>query len=404
MNVCKACNTQNTDDSKFCKACGFALPIAEAAKQLVKPEEVDQLLAEGYSLVNEGRNDEALFLVEALLQASPDSTSALALKARVHEAMGDLGEAIAAYEQVVLLNPESTLDRIRLSQLRHKADAEPTPEDLEVRSRNWVAIFSGVAAAIVVVAVGIGLAISSSRPAVAQGTPDPNAPEGFATQPNQPATGNPGGVTPQLPTDGLVAQTPGNDFVGNMGSGGSSSGGGSIGNPLAGPGISPPASTGGGYEWTPDPTFGSGNSGGSALPPAGGSPIEPSGGTATTSGRNTDEPAVETPRPRDPVIKISEHRPSGGSGSTEGVSQNIYRVARNKMEQGDYRGAIRDFQAALGAGYSPAQIHQFMGLCYRRLGENGTARNHYQQAANLFEAAGNTSAAESCRQAIRSLG
>lgn len=412
MSLCKACSTQNSEESKFCKMCGFALVSASGATPHVKPEEIDGLLSDGYRLVNEGLVDEAQFLVEAILQVDPDNSSALALKGAVHERKEELPLAVECYERVVELNPDSTLDRIKLAQLEKRIADEPTPQEEEVKGRNWVAIASAAAAVIVVSGVGVAIALNASKPAAGEETlVATEVASGFESAPRQDAAQAP---IPN-PQDFALRDAPAEPYSGsasvplpNFRSGAPVASG----NPLAGPGMSSPI-------WSPDAItplpggsgLGGSNSPGIVLPPpddwrqpsSQGSPAP----TTPDTGGAGDINII--PAPEKPKGKIEITVRGGGSGESRepdraAESANIYRVARQKMSAGDYRGAIRDFQTALTGSGNSAQIHQFLGQCYKAIGEASSARSHYDQAIRLYEAQGNASAAEACRQALRTLG
>lgn len=411
MGKCKACNTQNSDDSKFCKMCGFELEPSSPSTIHVKPEEIDGLLTDGYRLVSESNIEEAEFIVDAILQIDPENSSALALKATIHEKNGDLASAIECYEKVVALNPDSTLDRIKLAHLVKKAAAEPTPEELEVRSKNWLAIASAAAAVIVVTGVGIGLALNSKPKPSDERLVASNEATGFNFNPPattgiesipRPDLTNPLEM-PSIPTESPVptGRVPAPIFNPGPGLSGTTS------NPIA----TGPLPLDNNIVWRESSATSGFSNPGPLLP-------DPSN-QVSGSGVRQDPPVTAT-RPEDNILPPRENpkpqnrieiRMNGGGESNppstidrEAESANIYRVARQKMSAGDYRGAIRDFQAALSGSGNPAQIHQFLGQCYKAIGENGSARNHYEQAIRLYEAAGNSSAAEACRQALRTLG
>jgi TolA-binding protein len=125
----------------------------------------------------------------------------------------------------------------------------------------------------------------------------------------------------------------------------------------------------------------------------------PTPNNTTPPNNNADENVIE----RSPgQINISESRKV--AASDPGVAENIYRIALNKMKSGDYRGAIRDFQAALSGSDRKAMIHQLIGRCYTRLGEKSSAKQHFETALSMYEAAGAKSAAESVRREIGLLG
>ncbi len=379
MIECTDCKTPNTSDSKFCKLCGHVLAIPEPTVA-AKPEEIDSLLNEGFRLLHEHKSDEAGYLADAVLRSDPENTTALALKAMVCEQKGDLIEAVVLYEQIVIHNPDSTLDRIKLNQLRKQLDAEPGPDELEQKSKNWVAICSGIAAAVVVIAIGIMLGLQNrpSQPeeklVAANATgfefqsppsagSNPNPPNANAAQ--NPVVNNPGGGLP----------SPGNPVRPNPG----------VFNP--GPLVITPENNGS----LPNPAMNNQNNGGS--------------NSANNSGNNSNPPINEDPpdKPKPPKPAIYEISPH--SGNDEGaVSENTYRIAVNKMKAGDYRGALRDFQASLNGSRNPALTHQFMARCCKALGDISGARQHFQIAADLYTKAGAISDAKACQRELELLG
>ena len=86
------------------------------------------------------------------------------------------------------------------------------------------------------------------------------------------------------------------------------------------------------------------------------------------------------------------------------MSENTYRIAQDKMKAGDYGAAIRDFQAALPGSDKKALIHQLIGRCYTRLGDKSSAKQHFEAALSMYEAAGAKSAADAVRREIGLLG
>lgn len=407
MSVCKACNTQNSQESRFCKMCGFELKPAPTIQ--IKPAEIDSVLTDGYRLLAAGLVEEAEFIANSILELHPESTSALALRAAVYEKQDRLEDAIEYYERVVALNPESTLDRIKLIQLQKRADSIPEPEEIEAKGRNRVAIASAVAAVIVVTGLGVAIAIATAPKkdketlaATTEVSGFETAPKPDATQPPLPDTTLPPNLVPPYEGTGQISAP---DFNPNPSAARNA---GSTGNLLAGPapGTSP--------VWdlnrasvTPDPAANFGSPGGALPPPNDGWQTQPSNPPANNNGVPTgpDPNFLPPPKPKGKIeITMRGSDASSGGADREGESANIYRVAMEKMRAGDYRGAIRDFQVALNGSSNPAQIHQFLGQCYKALGESGNAKRHYEEAIRLYEAAGNSSAAASCRQALRTLG
>jgi tetratricopeptide (TPR) repeat protein len=126
---------------------------------------------------------------------------------------------------------------------------------------------------------------------------------------------------------------------------------------------------------------------------------------------STQEPKTAKPeRPEDTnviergpgQINISESRRAPANDSS--VSENTYRIAQDKMKAGAYREAIRDFEAALSGSGKKALIHQLIGRCYTRLGEKAAAKQHFEAALSMYEAAGSKSAADAVRRELGLLG
>jgi len=116
MVTCTHCETPNSLDSRFCKHCGNELP-AETVRDA--KSDLGRTVAQGYVLFNEGKISEALQVAELGIRQDPTLSTALSLKGMCHERMDQLGEALECYEQVVDLNPDSALDRLKVNQLRN---------------------------------------------------------------------------------------------------------------------------------------------------------------------------------------------------------------------------------------------------------------------------------------------
>jgi tetratricopeptide (TPR) repeat protein len=373
---CKGCKTSNTSDSKFCKLCGAKIEVTSE----IKPEDAEKLLKDGFELVADGHAEEALFLAEAVLDANPANASAYALKAMCHEERGEVSLAIASQQEVVRLNPDSTLDRIKLAQLKRQEEPGVHDSDLEVRERNWVAIFSAVAAAVVVGVLGIALAMNNERSAAAK--PDqrvaarvaPPAPEAFASPAKQP-TSQPDAP----PTNAPAATEPSRNPV--------------VGNPMN---STPPLT----LNIRPE------NGGLPDVRIGGSTPTTPKPSTASgpeASVTRADPNLIEQPERKGPGRIVIEESRGGANPGDASVSENIYRVAQQKMANGDYRGAIRDFAASLAGSRKPGLIHQLMGRCYARIGESANAKQHFQSALQIYEQAGNENEAKACRREIELL-
>ncbi|SRR5581483_205222 len=384
--VCEKCQLDNPADSKFCRECGARLPEPKQAVKAIKPEEIDGLLAQGYALHHEGNQDEPLFIAESVLAIDPENSSALALKGMVHEAKGELEQAAAVYEQIVLINPDSTLDRVKLEQIRRKLpDPGPELDETEQRSRRTVAIFSAVAAGVLVMATGLMIAMFS-RQARAENPESPNyaasqavgfdltpKPQPTAQKPQQPVQQNPSSGLPRAdepfrPPHYVRDQN--NNWV-----------------------VQPVQPSG--TEALPDTNANAGSAAAGTQNP------NTTNGTAASNPAAGPEPSDERPANRGKI----DIRPSSGSGQDSGaVSENTYRVAQQKMQAGDYRGAVRDFESSLEGSKQPALTHQLIARCQKRLGETDSAKSHLRTAIDLFEKSGNKAGADSCRRELQAMG
>ena len=156
MVRCPDCETPNSVDSKFCRFCGAPLPEEERIDAQVK---LNELIAEGNKLFNEGRTDEALLIAESAISSSPNDTRALSLKGMCLERAGYLADALELYERVVELNPDSPLDKIKVTHVRNRLAAKAA----EVPPPNRRIALIGASAAIVfVMAVGSIIAAGAS--------------------------------------------------------------------------------------------------------------------------------------------------------------------------------------------------------------------------------------------------
>ncbi|MGI8922939.1 MAG: tetratricopeptide repeat protein [Fimbriimonadales bacterium] len=348
----------------------LALPEAS-----VKAEDVEELLKDGYRLIHEHRMEEALFVADSILATFPDGAGAHVLRGMCFEHKGDMVSAIAAYEEVARLRPESTLDQIKLNQLRRSTEgAAETPAD---QRRTMVAILCALGAAAAVSAVGIMLALPKD-------SEEPRK-EALLSGNSYKASGF------ELPSQGTQ---PKQTLPANTGAGAS----GEL--PAARPNAFGRRSV------IPNPMR-------SVAPlsvpleivPTNEGKLPATGRSEPTAASTAPASAGAKPRPKPRSVGRIEIAESGPASRSEpAVSENIYRVAQNKMASGDYRGAIRDFTASLAGSSRPALIHQFIGRCHARVGETGSARQHFQTALSMYEKAGAENEAKACRRELDLLG
>lgn len=149
---CPRCGTNNGKTNRFCRGCGLKLegltqPPSErlAQEPAVKDElAVGEELFEIWQIYSRGDLNEALARVQKVLEQVPDSSSAHSLLALIYERKADnlfqqgrhdeareqLKLAVAEYEKIIDLNPDSVADREKLATLRMRLavpEGPPTP-------------------------------------------------------------------------------------------------------------------------------------------------------------------------------------------------------------------------------------------------------------------------------------
>jgi tetratricopeptide (TPR) repeat protein len=364
---CLHCGADNSEDSIFCKSCGRrATPHAQ------KPEVVDfeKLLTDGYDALHAAKTGPALLAAETILRYDPSNTSALALKALVHERNAEIDLAIDAYEQLVAENPDSTQDRRRLVELKARGGRQRL-STMPARPDHTPLITAVLTAAIVLIAVVtftiVILRNQNARAAAAEETPrDTQVASALTGTPAPGYSQNPDAWRYQQQTPAAGQSTP----------------------------SSQPSSTESSYrsdQRTP-----------AWLPPAEPINIAPevpagptgSGGTAVTGETGGGEPVVmddspppDTTGPRE-VIEVSV---TGGRGGGDGgvprdqQALSLIRIARSEQQQGNYRKAIEAYTKALTGVTHPGSVYQAIALCHYRLGENGPAAEAYRKAIQAYE-------------------
>jgi tetratricopeptide (TPR) repeat protein len=390
MVACSSCHTENTIDSKFCKACGASISAEDRASA---KEKLDALVAEGYRAFNDGRDEEAALIAQGVLDEDPGSAAALSLLGMCHENAGRLADALECFERVVSLRPDSALDRIKVTHLRNSLAvrlAEPKPRD-----RRTAAI-GAIAAGVLVVASGIAIAgltnrsSDSGRTALADTASPPKVQTFGDVSEGQPPGEKPATASAASPS-GVGAQAaspPPADTSGARG----------------GPGV-PPLSGNATLRQFPGV-----NDGRPFVPPVGAIGIQPdgsqpaSGGSAASSdgagpGRAPDEGPDPDVRPidgrpkQDPGlidIRVSS-RPQTVGGSVSLPDENeadaLMRSAQQQVLLGRFDNASKMYERALAAGADPKRANQRLAQCYERLGKKREAIEAYGRAISAFEAA-----------------
>ena len=419
MVSCKQCSTQNSMDSHFCKGCGGALAAEDLSNAQQK---VHDLVADGYRIFNEGRTDEARLIAETTLHDEPNSSSALSLRGMCHERAGELALALECFEKVVELNPDSPLDKIKVTHLRQAITGKSLSE---APHRRGTAFATAAAAVVFVVAVGVAIAtggssddriaskgetaVKSAFDTAAFSKQDLTPPQQQAAATNadankpaeqQPAISNnqPAPNTNSAPP--VVNRQGPNWMMSPLGSGGRggtlpSVGGsdlqGPIGHVPVRPNITVTPIGPQNDQKDPDPVMGSGN------------PIGPSN-SGTKAG---DDPGIIE-------ITVSKPKqPAGGSQVVEGNgAEALLKTANQQFLLGRHSQAAGTFEAALRAGAPTGSTNQRLGQCYANIGNKEMAATCYRRAISAYEASiargGDTSrlqsALDSCKQALKVLG
>jgi tetratricopeptide (TPR) repeat protein len=371
MVRCPDCETPNSVDSKFCKFCGAALPEEELVGAQVK---LTELLNEGYRIFNEGRTDEALLVAESALESSATSTQALSLKAMCCERTGELAEALELYEKVVELNPESALDKIKVTHLRNQLNAKVVEVPPFTRKK---ALIAAVATGVLVISVGAILAATmggqKSPTAMKTDTSDDQKELAF-TQPNTPAVAQQ--TTPKKESSSGIDES------------------------------------GSGVVIPPQTFSKSGQMPVVIGTQTGYEPVTPTGIIPNTSDPNNRKPDPDStenrvkpndrtdppPKPEDTkkedtgIIEITVHHTNdrgngGGSDSTSRPNELkvLLRTASDQFILGDFARAAKTYEKALQAGGNQATLNQRIGQCYANLHRTSEAINAYTKAVAAYK-------------------
>ncbi|MGQ9580547.1 MAG: hypothetical protein ACUVT8_06325 [Armatimonadota bacterium] len=163
---CPRCDTNNGKTNRFCRGCGLKLeglttqpPSERPAQEGVVKDElaVGEELFEIWQIYSRGDLDEALARVQRVLEQSPESSSAHSLLALIYErkadtlfqggkpeeARGLLKLAVAEYEKIIDLNPDSAADREKLASLRLRLALPEGPPTSQVQP-SWRARLSAI--------------------------------------------------------------------------------------------------------------------------------------------------------------------------------------------------------------------------------------------------------------------
>jgi len=363
-------------------------PLDESVFQLESPEQqqkIQQLLDEALTHESEGRLHEAALACEGVLVLDPANTSAHSLLGLIYEKQGDLQKALAEYEKVVALNPDSVADRAKLEEVRRRLHMPPPrpPREEPNQAPLLIAIFVAVGLFVLGLAAMNYQARPKTSPSPTQTpTVTQSAPSAAYPPYNWYAPATPGYAPPPVPPmpplnpDNLSVAPPRERSAEQQGSATRAER-----TPL--PPLPPITVVPSQPATTPSPSNRSQGSTGSQEPSIGGSVVMPDVALQPGAGGQTPE--------RQPVMEITVRPGTGGNGGVVAPpppsmeSEDLMRVAQQHQLAGRYREAIPLYQKALQGATDKGFIYQQIGLCYQRLGELDSARNAYQQAIAEYE-------------------
>lgn len=392
MVSCKHCSTPNSLDSTFCKRCGTALPDSDVQ---AAQEKLTALIAEGNTSFNEGKTDEAMAVAESALLSNPSSVAALSLKALCHERRGELALALECADQIVDLNPDSELDRIRRNQLRTKLSVSVQLATQPPDRRT--ALIGAVATVILVLCIGIGAArllnrTDAQKPVVAN-TPRETSPTVANQSLSSPTNGGNVSQPVQTPVQQPNVRRDMNqtgDMTGDAQS-------------LRNPRLAP---SGSGLPETDlsqqDPIVLEGPLG--AAKTASPTPTSTANSVKVPSPVSTNQaPTSEDPAPTpdqhgastqeaspgivDIQISSGVRKSFGGSVDTGGGAMAFDKVGIQRFQLGSYGSAASSFEQALRSGGDQISVNQWLGRCYDKLGRTSDEIEAYKRCVSACQAA-----------------
>jgi tetratricopeptide (TPR) repeat protein len=386
-------------DSRFCRACGAEVASTDRATT----DEDLKMVHDAQRLFSEGRYDEASMVATAILDANPYCVNALAIKGDCHERLGEYAQALACYRDILKVEPESHLDKIRVARLEKivsSGDIEIGRPDARRRS----ALGAAVAAAVLLVSSGSALILAAQNNTEGAGAQtidsDGASSAPFYTVPLVPGNSNYAPRYQDAPENRAYEGLPTYDNNGRRVS------------PLVEPGTAqgiapgaiPDVPRGGasGDEGTVEPLR-------LSIPP---------GALGSGAASNDPDPTVVGARNNDEDRNmIVDVRPSQGSTTATTNTQvedrayridALIRVAREQQVLGDFAKAADAYEKALALGASPASTNQRLAQCYEKLGRKADAIKAYERAISAFEKLDQNdervvSQLEACRAALKLL-
>ncbi|MCS6860542.1 MAG: tetratricopeptide repeat protein [Abditibacteriales bacterium] len=167
MMICNRCGNRSPLNSKFCRFCGSKLdepgatkPVPEEEFYVPQPtpgdhERVQRLLDEAFAQSEKGEIGAAIYACKEALVIDPRSVPVRSLLGLLYERVGEKEKAIAEYERVLQLNPDSALEREALARLR----GEEIPAAMPVGARSAPRPFPYANTMPIVAAATLGIVI-----------------------------------------------------------------------------------------------------------------------------------------------------------------------------------------------------------------------------------------------------
>jgi tetratricopeptide (TPR) repeat protein len=140
MTICVSCQARNSDHSTFCIRCGAEVQAARQrqdpgadtdAMPVVLETMPAALVTRAANRLAEGHVTEALADCRRAIALEPGNVEAHAILGMAYEQHGDLDAALEAYEAVLAIEPERTVERQKAALLRLRLDGRGGAESLD---------------------------------------------------------------------------------------------------------------------------------------------------------------------------------------------------------------------------------------------------------------------------------
>ncbi len=394
-------------DSRFCRECGATIaPTPQASRS----EEDQKMVQDAQRLFAESRYDEAAMIADAILETDPFCVEALAIKGDCHERLGEYAQALGCYRDILTVDPDSQLDRIRVARLEKIVSSG----DIEIgpaTPRRRTAFAAALAAMVLLVSSGSALILATQgeeqQPLASTVTSAEHQSSPFLPVPPVPS-GGASGYAPNLQSGPQNPDLEGLEDIVNSTT------------PLVPRGTTP-GLNGGTLPRVPGETYDPANP--PRVEPDQVGPVRPNVGPglvpqgANSQGNNDPDPPVLPNNQGGDRGMIVDVRPSqnNGTGGNNVTAEDrgaqidtLIRVAREQQIMGNWAKAADAYEKALALGASPASTNQRLAQCYEKLGRKADAIKAYERAIQAFERLDQNDVRvqtqiDACRQALKLL-